>query len=123
MRSNSPPLVEDNEINRELALELLQDAGAEVAEAADGMQALTALETDSFDAVLMDCQMPVMDGYEAARAIRANARWHNLPIIAMTANAMSGDRERALAAGMNDHIAKPISVSAMFNTLQRWVRA
>ncbi len=116
-------LVEDNEINRELAVELLLSAGARVAEATDAMQALTILESQSFDAVLMDCQLPVMDGYEATRAIRANTRWCNLPIIAMTANAMSGDRDRALAAGMNDHIAKPIDVDAMFKTLRYWVRA
>jgi len=70
----------------------------------------------------MDCQMPVMDGYQATRAIRAEPQWQALPIIAMTANAMAGDREKALAAGMNDHIAKPIDVAAMFDTLSRWMR-
>ncbi|MEF7612526.1 response regulator [Aquincola sp. MAHUQ-54] len=116
-------LVEDNLINQELAIALLQDAGAEVAVAGDGRQALEMLEhgEGAFDAVLMDCQMPVMDGYEASRLIRAQARWHRLPVIAMTANAMSGDRERALAAGMDDHIVKPIDVDAMFATLARWV--
>ena len=115
-------LVEDNDINRELALELLEGAGARVTETVNGIQALIALTERSFDAVLMDCQMPVMDGYEATRAIRADPRWRDLPIIAMTANVMTGDRDRALAAGMNDHIAKPINVNAMLAMLQRWVR-
>jgi HPt (histidine-containing phosphotransfer) domain-containing protein len=70
----------------------------------------------------MDCQMPVMDGYEATRALRADARWRELPVIAMTANAMVGDREKVLAAGMNDHVAKPIKVDELFATLARWVR-
>jgi signal transduction histidine kinase/ActR/RegA family two-component response regulator len=114
-------LVEDNEINQELARELLGEAGVVVTIAGDGRQAIDTLASASFDAVLMDCQMPVMDGYEATRAIRAEARWRDLPIIAMTANAMAGDRVRALAAGMNDHIAKPIDVDSMFATLARWV--
>jgi CheY-like chemotaxis protein len=71
---------------------------------------------------LMDVQMPVMDGYDATRAIRAQPRWRDLPVIAMTANAMAGDREAALAAGMNDHIVKPIQVEQMFDTIARWVR-
>ena len=80
------------------------------------------LARESFDGVLMDCQMPVMDGYAATRALRAHPRWQTLPVIAMTANAMVGDREKVLAAGMNDHIAKPINVAEMFATLARWVR-
>jgi len=72
--------------------------------------------------VLMDCQMPEMDGYEATRAIRQEARWRDLPVIAMTANAMAGDRERALAAGMNDHIAKPVNVQELFGKLVHWLR-
>jgi PAS domain S-box-containing protein len=118
-------LVEDNEINQELATELLGDAGLVVTLAGDGRQALDLLAgrgADDFDAILMDCQMPVMDGYDAARAIRAQPQWARLPIIAMTANAMAGDRDKALAAGMNDHIAKPIMIDAMFETIARWVR-
>ena len=114
-------LVEDNEINQELALELLGDAGMLVSVANDGHEAVLALERNRFDVVLMDCQMPVMDGYEATRAIRADPRWQRLPIIAMTANAMAGDRELALASGMDDHIAKPIDLPQMFSTLVRWV--
>jgi len=115
-------LVEDNEINAELATELLNDAGVIVTLASDGEQALLALARQRFDGVLMDCQMPLMDGYDTTRAIRAQPQWQALPIIAMTANAMRGDREKALAAGMNDHVAKPIDVDAMFDTLSRWVR-
>jgi signal transduction histidine kinase/DNA-binding response OmpR family regulator len=114
-------LVEDNDINIELARELLGEAGIVVTVAQDGREALRRLAEQRFDIVLMDCQMPVMDGYEATRAIRAQPHLQSLPIIAMTANAMSGDRELALAAGMNDHIPKPIDVAAMFNTLQRWL--
>ena len=80
------------------------------------------LSREHFDAVLMDCQMPVMDGYAATRELRSQPKWHDLPVIAMTANAMVGDREKVLAAGMNDHIAKPINVTEMFATLARWVR-
>ncbi len=113
-------LVEDNAINQELALNLLIDAGMEVTLAADGREAIQALAGTAFDIVLMDCQMPLMDGYEATREIRRQPRWHALPIIAMTANAMTGDRDKALAAGMNDHIAKPIDVEALFDTIARW---
>ncbi|NCC40427.1 MAG: response regulator [Gammaproteobacteria bacterium] len=115
-------LVEDNEINQEVALELLSNNGLMVEVANHGAQALEWLEREPFDGVLMDCQMPVMDGYEATRRLRAQARFKDLPILAMTANAMTGDRERVLAAGMNDHIAKPINVGELFQTLARWIR-
>ncbi|WP_095151423.1 response regulator [Pseudomonas sp. Irchel s3b5] len=115
-------LVEDNELNRELACELLESAGIELLLANHGKEALDQLERDSdFDGVLMDCQMPVMDGYTATRKIREQPRWANLPVIAMTADAMAGDRERALACGMNDHISKPLNVEDMFATLARWI--
>jgi signal transduction histidine kinase/CheY-like chemotaxis protein/HPt (histidine-containing phosphotransfer) domain-containing protein len=116
-------LVEDNPINQELAVDLLTGAGVIVSLAEDGQQALDMLEWLDVDAVLMDCQMPVMDGYEATRALRSHPRWSDLPVIAMTANAMRGDREKALAAGMNDHIAKPLNVAAMFEIIARWVHA
>src|SRR5207248_9040463 len=80
------------------------------------------LERESFDLVLMDCQMPVMDGYAATRELRGRPQWRELPVIAMTANAMVGDREKVLAAGMNDHIAKPIKVDELFATIARWIR-
>jgi DNA-binding response OmpR family regulator len=70
----------------------------------------------------MDCQMPVMDGYDATQALRRQPQWRELPVVAMTANAMVGDREKALAAGMNDHVAKPINVDELFATLARWIR-
>lgn len=116
-------LVEDNELNRELVCELLQEAGVELCQAFDGQQALEILEHDSnFDGILMDCQMPVMDGYTATTLIRQQPCFTTLPIIAMTANTMSGDRERALACGMNDHIAKPLNVDTMFAILGKWIK-
>jgi PAS domain S-box-containing protein len=116
-------LVEDNELNQELAMELLRHAGAQVTLATNGLEALEMLQArgEAFDGVLMDCQMPVMDGYEATRRIREHPALRTLPIIAMTANAMAGDRERALAMGMNDYIPKPLDVGNMFSTLARWV--
>jgi len=115
-------LVEDNDMNQELAMELLSNAGVEVVVANHGQEALDILARDpQFDGVLMDCQMPVMDGYAATRAIRQQPAFQNLPIIAMTANAMAGDRERVLEAGMSDHIAKPLNVGEMFATIARWV--
>lgn len=115
-------LVEDNAVNQELARELLCRAGIVVTVAEDGQQALDILARESFDGVLMDCQMPVMDGYTATALVRRQDRLRDLPVIAMTANTMVGDRDRALAAGMNDQIGKPIKVDDMFATLVRWVR-
>ena len=115
-------LVEDNEINQELAMDVLQGAGIFAQAVNNGAEALAALATHSFDGVLMDCQMPVMDGYEATRRIRADARLAQLPIIAMTASVMSGDRAQCLAAGMNDHVSKPINVQELFETLARWIK-
>ena len=115
-------LVEDNAFNQELALDVLGEAGIVARVAANGQEALAALEGERFDAVLMDCQMPVMDGYAATRALRQHTQWRDLPVIAMTANTMVGDRDKALAAGMNDHIAKPINVDDLFATLARWIR-
>jgi PAS domain S-box-containing protein len=116
-------LVEDNAINRELALTFLSTAGVIVSVACDGKEALDMLERQRFDVVLMDCLMPVMDGYAATRALRQRPELRDLPVIALTANAMVGDRDKALAAGMNDHIAKPIKLEELFATLARWVRA
>ena len=114
-------LVEDNEINQELALELLTNAGMRVDVANNGQEALDQLALNTYDGVLLDIQMPVMDGYTAAREIRKQDRLKDLPVLAMTANAMVGDREKALDAGMNDHIAKPLNVAEMFATMARWI--
>jgi len=116
-------LVEDNEINQELVMELLTHNNIVVETANDGRDALNILADQNFDGVLMDCQMPVMDGYEATRKIREQEKFKELPIIAMTANAMVGDREKALAAGMNDHIAKPIDLDEMYRTMAKWIPA
>ena len=115
-------LVEDNELNQELALELLSNNGIIASLAENGEEALMILAEESFDGVLMDCQMPVMDGYSATRLIRQHPEWGDVPVLAMTANAMAGDREKALEAGMNDHIAKPINVREMFTTMARWIK-
>nr|MBP7635277.1 response regulator [Candidatus Ozemobacteraceae bacterium] len=116
-------LVEDNDLNRELAHELLRRAGIEVVLAGNGSEALRLLgECGRIDGILMDCQMPVMDGYEATRAIRAIPAFREIPIIAMTANAMAGDREKVLDAGMNDHVAKPLNVQGMFATIAKWIK-
>ncbi|WP_051293537.1 response regulator [Pseudoduganella violaceinigra] len=116
-------LVEDNEMNQELAIDLLGKAGVDAVLAGHGQEALDILARDArFDGVLMDCQMPVMDGFQASREIRANPAFDTLPIIAMTANAMAGDRDKVLASGMQDHIAKPINVTEMYATLARWLR-
>ncbi len=114
-------LVEDNEINQELALELLASSGLSVEVANNGQEALDLLAERDYDGVLMDCQMPVMDGFTATREIRRQAKFADLPVLAMTANAMAGDREKCLEAGMNDHITKPINVISMFNTMARWI--
>ncbi|MFA0011338.1 response regulator [Vibrio sp. 10N.261.46.E12] len=114
-------LVEDNEINQQIALELLELAGLTVTVANNGKIAVELIENKEFDAVLMDIQMPVMDGYTATRLIRENGKNRDLPIIAMTANAMSGDKEKCLAAGMNDHLPKPINPQDVYNTLTQWV--
>ncbi|WP_051309767.1 response regulator [Desulfogranum japonicum] len=114
-------LAEDNEINQELAVELLVSNGISVEVADNGLEAIQRIETEAFDGVLMDCQMPVMDGYDATRRLRKQIQFKDLPILAMTANAMAGDREKALQAGMNDHIAKPINVDRMFATMARWI--
>ena len=114
-------LVEDNEVNQEVAHQILSDAGIRVDIAGNGAIALAKIAENAYDGVLMDCQMPVMDGYQATRKLRQDARYSNLPVIAMTANAMVGDKEKCLDAGMNDFIAKPIDVAQLFGTLARWI--
>ena len=121
LRGANVLLVEDNEINQELALELLGNGGINTTLAENGQEAIEKVQKQVFDGVLMDIQMPVMDGYSATKAIRKLEAGKELPIIAMTANAMASDVERALQAGMNDHISKPINVGEMFCTMAKWI--
>ncbi|HVI50105.1 MAG TPA: response regulator [Candidatus Sulfotelmatobacter sp.] len=115
-------LVEDNELNQEVAIGLLEDMGLTIDIATNGQQAVDKVAQNVYDAVLMDMQMPVMDGMEATRVIRGVPRLQDMPIIAMTANAMAADRERCLEAGMNDHIAKPIEPDKLQAMLVRWIK-
>jgi PAS domain S-box-containing protein len=115
-------LVEDNEINQEVAIGQLEDAELFVDLAENGAIAVQMVQENDYDIVLMDMQMPVMDGIEATRAIRSDPRFQTLPIVAMTANALVSDREACLEAGMNDHIAKPIDPDQMFDVLLRWIK-
>jgi two-component system sensor histidine kinase/response regulator len=112
-------LVEDNEINQQVAREILEKAGCEVTLAVNGRDAVDMLKArpDYYDGVLMDIQMPILDGYGATRTIRKDERFSELPIIAMTANAFASDREAAIESGMNDHVAKPIDVGKLFNVI------
>jgi two-component system, sensor histidine kinase and response regulator len=115
-------LVEDNVINQQVAQELLESAGFIVDIAHNGQQALDILQREHFDAVLMDLQMPVMDGLTATREIRKNPGLADLPIIAMTAAAMAKDKQASLSAGMNDHVAKPIAPRDLMTILAKWVK-
>jgi len=114
-------LVEDNPVNQEVAQELLSEAGLVVEVAGNGQQALDIVRAGGYALILMDVQMPVMDGLQASRAIRTWPGFETLPIIAMTANAFGEDRERCLAAGMNDHVAKPVNPESLYETLLRWL--
>ena len=114
-------LVEDNDLNQQVATELLHAVGLTVVIANNGREGVDSLNAQDFDLVLMDVQMPVMDGYAATRLIRQSPRFAHLPILAMTANAMGGDRELALAAGMNDHIPKPIDVTILYEKIGHWL--
>ncbi len=121
LRGHRVLLVEDNLINRELATELLMDMGLEVATAADGQAGVERALSEPFDLVLMDIQMPIMDGLTATSKLREHEGLQSLPIIAMTAHAMSGDRDKSLAAGMNDHLTKPIDPQKLAETLHYWL--
>ncbi|WP_030141890.1 response regulator [Pseudomonas fluorescens] len=114
-------LVEDNPVNQLVAKGMLVKLGCEVVVAAHGIEALDQLEQQDFDLVLMDCNMPVMDGYEASRQIRRSGRWLNLPIVALTANAMPEERERCRAAGMSDYLSKPFRREELAALLDQWV--
>jgi len=114
-------VVEDNFTNQEIALAILEGAGIVVKIANNGKKAVEAVKKSCFDAVLMDIQMPEMDGYEATKIIRKNSRFESLPIIAMTAHAMKGDEEKCLKAGMDGYISKPISQDRLFHTIWKLV--
>jgi ABC-type amino acid transport substrate-binding protein/CheY-like chemotaxis protein/HPt (histidine-containing phosphotransfer) domain-containing protein/two-component sensor histidine kinase len=115
-------LVEDNQINQQVAQEILQNMGLLVETVDNGRKALEVLQRDAFDLVLMDIQMPEMDGYETTRRLRAMPGLEKLPVIAMTAHAMTGDREKFLAAGMNEHIPKPIDPELLNQILGQWLK-
>jgi len=122
-------VVEDNTINQLVAYSMLEELGIQPDMVANGQEALHALETLHYDLVFMDCQMPVMDGYDATRNIRDPAfRLHGkgerdgaIPIIAMTANAMQGDREKCIAAGMDDFVSKPVQTDKLQKVLLKWL--
>jgi diguanylate cyclase (GGDEF)-like protein len=114
-------LVEDNAINRDVALDFLGDAPVTVDVAFDGMQAVEMVQRQAYDLVLMDVQMPVMDGLTATRTIRALGPYGRLPIVAMTAHALGSDHEASIAAGMNEHLTKPIDPAALYAALLRWI--
>ncbi len=118
-------VTEDNATNQQVAKGMLVKFGVQIDLAPNGSEALRALEQHKYDLVFMDCQMPVMDGYEATRQIRdmqSSVIDHDVPVIAMTANAMQGDRERCIAAGMNDYISKPVDPSRLRRLLERWLQ-
>ncbi|WP_166359192.1 response regulator [Pseudomonas akapageensis] len=116
-------LVEDNPVNQLVAKGMLSKLGCDVAVAGHGGEAMLLLEDNTFDLVLMDCNMPVMDGYEASRRIRQSGRWPQLPIVALTANAMPEERERCRAAGMSDYLAKPFRREELIMLIDHWVAA
>lgn len=115
-------LVEDNDLNQEVATELLRDGGFIVDIADNGLIALDKIRRTNYDIVLMDMQMPVMDGVTATKEIRKDERFKDLPVVAMTANAMQSDRDLCLAAGMNDHVAKPIEPEDLWKALLKWIK-
>jgi two-component system, sensor histidine kinase SagS len=114
-------LVEDNPVNQLVAKGMLGKLGCEVVVCSHGGEALQQLERSAFDLVLMDCNMPVMDGYEATQQIRQSGKWPELPVIALTANAMPEEREHCKSAGMNDYLAKPFHREELIAILDQWI--
>jgi CheY-like chemotaxis protein len=116
-------VAEDSFANRELITEILSLNGYEVTVAEDGGAAIACLEKSGYDLVLLDIQMPVLDGYEVMERMRAHPAWSAIPIVALTAYAMHGDREHALRAGFDDYVTKPIDVRLLLTTIERLLRA
>lgn len=117
-------VVEDELVNQMVCKQVLEKMGIEVGVAENGQQAIETLDEQQFDLVLMDCQMPVLDGYKATEQIRVKEQKHNLPripIIALTAHAMQGDREACIEAGMDDYLSKPFKIPDLHNLLLRWL--
>ncbi|PXF58784.1 MAG: hypothetical protein C4B58_05460 [Deltaproteobacteria bacterium] len=117
-------LAEDNIVNQKIALAFLKKLGLSADAVVNGIEAVKAMEAIPYDLVLMDCQMPGMDGYEATAWIRnpqSQVRNHDIPIIAMTANAMQGDREKCLEAGMNDYVSKPFVPQVLAEMIEKWL--
>jgi len=117
-------LAEDNLVNQRVAMAVLKKLGLSADLASNGEEAVRACQSRRYDLVLMDCQMPEVDGFQATRRIRAlEAPGKHVPILAMTANAMEGDRERCLQAGMDDYLPKPVTFDALREVLARWLPA
>jgi CheY-like chemotaxis protein len=115
-------LVEDNEINQEIMVELLTGLGIVVTTASNGQEGWDLVKTEPFDLVLMDIEMPIMDGLTATKLIRADSRFTDLPIIALTSHSRKCDKEKSLAAGLNDHICRPIDLKNFTETLKFWLQ-
>ncbi len=116
-------VTEDNPVNQLIAQKQLERLGFVVDVAANGLEALAAIERESYDLVFMDCQMPMLDGYEATRRIRERLGGRHLPVIALTAHDLASDREKCLAAGMDDYMAKPLYEDTLYEVLDRWLAA
>ena len=116
-------MAEDNRINQMVALGLLQKLGYAADLASNGLEVLVAMKKTPYDIIFMDCQMPELDGYETTRRIRSEQRVHVPRIIAMTANAIRGEEERCLDAGMDDYLSKPVRIEELRTTIERWLPA
>jgi CheY-like chemotaxis protein len=114
-------LTEDDALNQQVAQEFLHAFGAKIDIAEDGLQALAALEKKDYDLVLLDIRMPKLDGYETIKNIRMQSRWRDLPVVAMTANAITGEKEKCLKAGMSDFLSKPVKPEQLRDTLLKWI--
>jgi CheY-like chemotaxis protein len=115
-------LAEDNLVNQQIALAMLKGLNLDIQVVDNGQLAVAAVGRERFDLVLMDCQMPVMDGFEATRQIRQQFPQQRLPIVAITANAMDGDRERCLAQGMDDYLSKPFKKEQLLTVVNKWLK-